>query len=316
MLNNITEDGIATVMEELGIKTEIDLRNRGTSTQYEKAESPLEGTINYVYNSPSAKQYGDFITNPTYALPYLRVFTKAENYPILFHCRGGADRTGSLAFILNALCGVSEADLIKDYELTTNRFIQGYQESSTKFYDTPSLFREFHKLEGDTPAEKARSFCRNAGLTDEEIDTIISLMTGSIEIENAPKAINIGDTVQLNVLFDPENTPYRNVTWTSSDPAVAKVIDDSGTIEAVNYGRVTITATTDGGLKAKCTFNVHDLSIVEAADLNGDGDVTVWDVQLLVNANAGKHTLTDEQWERLNGMTPQDIVDYIVGKSS
>lgn len=78
----------------------------------------------YMYGTGSAKQYGDFITNPTVAAPYLRVFANPDNYPIIFHCRGGADRTGSLAFILNALQGVSEADLIKDYEFAKNRMVQ------------------------------------------------------------------------------------------------------------------------------------------------------------------------------------------------
>lgn len=35
------------------------------------------------------------------------------------HCVGGADRTGTLAFLIEALVGVSESDLSKDYELTS-----------------------------------------------------------------------------------------------------------------------------------------------------------------------------------------------------
>ena len=38
---------------------------------------------------------------------------------VYFHCHGGADRTGTLAFLLEALLGVSESDLSKDFELTT-----------------------------------------------------------------------------------------------------------------------------------------------------------------------------------------------------
>ena len=38
---------------------------------------------------------------------------------VYFHCAGGADRTGTLAFLVEALVGVSESDLSKDYELTT-----------------------------------------------------------------------------------------------------------------------------------------------------------------------------------------------------
>ena len=42
-----------------------------------------------------------------------------EGKTVYFHCAGGADRTGSLAFLIEALLGVSESDLSKDYELTT-----------------------------------------------------------------------------------------------------------------------------------------------------------------------------------------------------
>ena len=37
---------------------------------------------------------------------------------VYFHCHGGSDRTGTLAFLIEGLLGVSESDLSKDYELT------------------------------------------------------------------------------------------------------------------------------------------------------------------------------------------------------
>ncbi len=42
-----------------------------------------------------------------------------EGKNVYFHCAGGADRTGTLAFLIEALAGVSESDMSKDYELTT-----------------------------------------------------------------------------------------------------------------------------------------------------------------------------------------------------
>jgi protein tyrosine/serine phosphatase len=38
---------------------------------------------------------------------------------VYFHCRVGADRTGTLAYILEGLLGVSDEDRKQDYELTT-----------------------------------------------------------------------------------------------------------------------------------------------------------------------------------------------------
>ena len=42
-----------------------------------------------------------------------------EGKVVYFHCHGGADRTGTLAFLLEGLLGVSESDMAKDFELTT-----------------------------------------------------------------------------------------------------------------------------------------------------------------------------------------------------
>jgi hypothetical protein len=47
-----------------------------------------------------------------------RIFCDKNNYPIFFHCIGGTDRTGSLAYVLNAVLGVDRHDLEVDWEST------------------------------------------------------------------------------------------------------------------------------------------------------------------------------------------------------
>ena len=176
-LEEATAAGVETLMNELGIRCEIDLRSPSSKTEKEKAITILDTSlVNYVTMPDGCRQYGEFIRIPTGIKYYLRAFTKAENYPIIIHCRGGADRTGTIVFLLGALCGVSEADLVKEYELTYNRFVEGYQESISKFYDFPSLLQEFDKLPGETLQEKARAYCVKAGLSQEEIDAIVTLM--------------------------------------------------------------------------------------------------------------------------------------------
>ena len=49
----------------------------------------------------------------------LKVFCDEANYPIYFHCKAGADRTGTLAFFLEGICGCSQTDIDIDYELTS-----------------------------------------------------------------------------------------------------------------------------------------------------------------------------------------------------
>ena len=57
-----------------------------------------------------------------------------------FHCAGGADRTGTLAFLIEALVGVSENDLSKDYELTT------FGPSNTRLMNYRATEKETHIL--------------------------------------------------------------------------------------------------------------------------------------------------------------------------
>ncbi|MFZ4395753.1 MAG: tyrosine-protein phosphatase [Kiritimatiellia bacterium] len=62
------------------------------------------------------------ITAPVFIDVYRRifgVFADPSKYPILFHCWGGADRAGTVAFLLSALLGKSRENLVRDYELTS-----------------------------------------------------------------------------------------------------------------------------------------------------------------------------------------------------
>ena len=65
-----------------------------------------------------------------------------------------------------------------------------------------------------------------------------------------------GETKQIQVVFDPEYANNKNVTWESSDPAVATV-DNAGSVTAVWNGEADITATSqEGGLTATCKVTV------------------------------------------------------------
>ncbi len=116
---NITANGIAT-LKSLGLKTEIDLRY---GTQLIQAE----GTGMVYHGFATEQQYDSIFTSNLTAQPEVKTNYKAifelvsdeSNYPFYTHCSGGADRTGTYAFILNGVLGVSYEDLTRDFELTT-----------------------------------------------------------------------------------------------------------------------------------------------------------------------------------------------------
>lgn len=152
LLNNfnnwadLDENGKKVFNETLGIKTEIDLRITGKDDG-NQAECAFDSSKKYIqaqlgqYNkildpenyaaSNNFDSYGDLIasnynvavSNDGISVKSLReifeTLSDETNYPIYFHCNAGADRTGTLAFLIEGLLGVTYEDTIRDFELTS-----------------------------------------------------------------------------------------------------------------------------------------------------------------------------------------------------
>lgn len=108
----------AVALREVGIVTELNLRGKDEIAKSAEHAHMRNAGLKEV-NVPISSYMSCFGGAWKGMRNALLVFTKPENYPIYFHCAGGADRTGTLAFVLEGICGASEADLAIDYELTT-----------------------------------------------------------------------------------------------------------------------------------------------------------------------------------------------------
>ena len=145
-LTYITDAGKQTLLDELKIKTEIDLR-AGDGGSQELVDERLNyrqiGLNQYTmlvpdYISPEIQgrpgtKYGFDPTTPASMKAIFETLADANNYPIYYHCNAGADRTGSITFFINGLLGVSYEDLTRDFELTTfssqgNRYRSGVED--------------------------------------------------------------------------------------------------------------------------------------------------------------------------------------------
>lgn len=92
--------------------------------------------------------------------------------------------------------------------------------------------------------------------------------------------------VQLNAtLAGSSNKTFNDVTWTSTNPAVAKV--ENGLVTPVDVGDCTITVKTlDGGYTATCAVTVRaDYSVLEAKYA---------EYQILVNQSKGQYIYTED----------------------
>ena len=167
----MTSEQVAAARRDFGIRTDLDLR--GTGQCRGMAGSPLGDGIRFV-NVPASNYSGIYKGEGAKLMAdELRVFADEANYPVIFHCVKGADRTGSLAFILHALLGVSAEDRLLDGELTA------FSHPNPKFahadrYD--KLTEGLAKFSGATDAEKAEAYAKSIGLTDGEIAKIREIL--------------------------------------------------------------------------------------------------------------------------------------------
>ncbi|MCQ2771953.1 MAG: tyrosine-protein phosphatase [Bacilli bacterium] len=127
-------DAAAKVQDEvMNIGYEIDLQKASETNG--RTKSCLEGAD---YKCLTLVSYNDFLKEDSYKnLPEVfDIIANAEEKHVYFHCWGGADRTGMLAFFINAICGVSYTDLIEDFEITTetnNKRCHMHNSSSAHF---------------------------------------------------------------------------------------------------------------------------------------------------------------------------------------
>lgn len=86
----------------------------------------------------------------------------------------------------------------------------------------------------------------------------------TISVSPATLNLDITETAQLSVTFDPVDASDQGVTWESSDELIANVSND-GFVVPLSAGTVTITATSnDGSHTASCTIQIVDTDIEKA----------------------------------------------------
>ncbi len=154
------------------VKTDLDLR---TSKETAKlgGKSPLGGDVALVNRSAPAYEAFGKEDGMKYFKELFPLFLDRANYPIVFHCAKGADRTGSIAFLLQGLLGVSEHDQAIDWELTA------FFNPNPKFRDPDRYDKLVALIEGHaggTWTEKFVSYAHACGISDAEIATFRNIM--------------------------------------------------------------------------------------------------------------------------------------------
>ena len=174
--NRLMVEDVKYLTGTLGIKTDLDLRSDGEIGGMK--ESPLGAGVAFIKRSSQCYK-GIFTDSGKKVMAEnFRVFCRPENYPIYFHCIGGADRTGSLAYVLNGVLGVDRHEMETDWEST---FYPSIPDSNPdpNFWCRESHFNNgFAKYgkDGDSWNRRIELYLLDCGVTKEEIESFRSIM--------------------------------------------------------------------------------------------------------------------------------------------
>lgn len=274
---SIGQEGRRTMLELLGIRAETDFRSTAEASGSTGALGP---GVDYL--RISCPQYLEAVDlSGTKAGTTANVLRRLLGFllagaPQYIHCVSGCDRTGTIAFLLSAVCGVGRSDLDKDYEISSfsdegvsasrSRVLSGWQ----------SLVGYINTMDGPTYRDKAVSWWVLAGFTIQEINALRgALINGTPEpvsshVDYTTKAISLNFISFLGVASESfELAAARSpvwatsaISWASSNPAAATV-SGSGTAATVNLiapGSAIITATSNGK-SASCAVSVSSGAI-------------------------------------------------------
>ena len=177
--SSISEEGIKTLCEEIGIKTEIDLRQTQAINNRNESggitSSPLGAGVTYLARP---MDYGDVLITEQKNIQRVRevfaLLADESNYPIYFHCSIGTDRTGLIAWLVNGLLGVSETDLWRDYLFSNFGTIEG---TRTRAKNEGVYVNQIKETTGATLSEKTYNFLKDYfGVPESDIEAVIRIL--------------------------------------------------------------------------------------------------------------------------------------------
>ena len=160
----ISAGEVTRILSFYGIRSDIDLRRDDEC--YGMTGSPLGPSVKW-FHIPYSGYSGAFTDNGrAINKKVFDVFMDGNNYPIVFHCIGGADRTGTVAMLLEALLGVSEEDIWRDYLTTGFMGVVSDPHHKKTFGAALTCLKEYP---GEARADKAEASFLKLGFTKDDV---------------------------------------------------------------------------------------------------------------------------------------------------
>ena len=248
---NITAADKATIVDWLGVATDIDLRNNSETGGI--TASPLGGSVEYFHQSLDF--YANAVSTSAASARTVAVLKKvmacvATNKPCYFHCVSGADRTGTIAYLLLSLLGVSQSDKDKEYELTAfSDEADGKRFRNTNYnvtngngwYPLIKYFRDNYSGENDN--EKVAAWAVANGITAAEINAFrAAMVSGDVgEVVVPPREYTVTNILTGCTSSNTATTVTEGDTYYATITASSGYVLSGATVE-VKMGGTEVTA--------------------------------------------------------------------------
>ena len=232
-----------------------------------------------------------------------------HNEPVYFHCSAGADRTGTVACLLEALLGMSRSDIDKDYELTcfstgTETDAHARRRNET---DWKNLIAQIDQHAGDTFRDQAVNFVTSCGVPASKINDFRAAMS-----TGTPETITGGT-----------HTITNSLTHVSTSNAATQV-EDQGSYTAtltadVDYTIQTVTITMGGVDISSCYANgvitIHnvtgDVVITAVAAATVYADIELYSPNgVTLNKKYSGNNIVDGNGYYLTAVVPVNMAKY------
>ena len=242
MYGYLTDDGKQQALDMLGILKEIDLRF--ASDLNGRTESGFGPTVDMLWVDMTWNDLSYQKSSGNIKAIFDPLFDYViANKPTYFHCSAGADRTGVVALLCEAILGVSQSDCDKDYEITCFYSGASTDAQARRRNETPWT-REINYLNtyaGTTFRDKAVNFMVSCGITIEKINAFRAAM-----IDGTPATVTADiSTYTVEKTLTDVTIDNSAVSAKQYQPYTAKIAPVSGkTIEnvKVTMGGADITA--------------------------------------------------------------------------
>ena len=167
----MTPEGLHIANDIFGWKSDIDLRSDDEC--WGMTGSPVGPKVKWWHYSilPYGKMANPKVKETIREI--FKVFLDENNYPINFHCIGGADRAGSVAFLVGAVLGMSDDDLDKDWDFTCFVYESQAFGHKSRFDKLRAVFNAYP---GNNTREKVEAYLKELGFTDADFAKLREIM--------------------------------------------------------------------------------------------------------------------------------------------